>query len=71
MGVSGMSVSLRVSCAMVALVAGIAPCVPGFLGTIKVVEVSPFWTRMYDYSWFISFGIAFVLYIALMRLSRK
>jgi NCS1 family nucleobase:cation symporter-1 len=54
--------------AMVALVAGIAPCVPGFLGTIGVVEVSQFWTNMYHYAWFISFGLSFLVHAGLMGL---
>src|SRR6185503_3307318 len=56
-------------CALIALLAGIAVCAPGFLGTVKLLHVSPFWTRMYDYSWFISFGIAFVIYVVLMRVT--
>src|SRR4051812_14106494 len=30
--------------ALLALAAGIAPCVPGFLGTVGLVEVAPIWT---------------------------
>ncbi|MCK6456003.1 MAG: NCS1 family nucleobase:cation symporter-1 [Phycisphaerae bacterium] len=52
--------------AMIALAAGIAPCAPGFLGTIEVVQVSPFWIEMYHYAWFISFGIAGTVHAALM-----
>jgi NCS1 family nucleobase:cation symporter-1 len=53
--------------ALVALVAGIAPCVPGFLGTIGVLKVAPIWTAMYHYAWFISFGMAMALYLLLMK----
>ena len=42
--------------AMIALAVGIAPCVPGFLGTIGVAKVQPFWISLYHYAWFISFG---------------
>lgn len=56
--------------AIVALAAGIAPCVPGFLATVQLVKVPAIWTQMYDYAWFISFGIAFVLYTMLMRFMR-
>lgn len=52
--------------AMLALALGIAPCVPGFLATIKVVEFGTFWTELYKYTWFVSFGIAFVVYAATM-----
>jgi NCS1 family nucleobase:cation symporter-1 len=55
--------------ALVALAAGIAPCVPGFLGTVsKRIQVAPVWLELYHYAWFISFGIAFILYTALMML---
>ncbi len=52
--------------ALVALAAGVAPCVPGFLGTIGVLTVGPFWKEMYGYAWFISFGIAFMVYAVWM-----
>jgi NCS1 family nucleobase:cation symporter-1 len=52
--------------ALVALAAGIAPCVPGFLGELRVVEVGGWWARMYHYAWFISFGVSFGVYLALM-----
>ncbi len=52
--------------ALVALAVGIAPCVPGFmakLGLRYVPEDAPdVWVRMYDYAWFIAFGIAFIVY---------
>jgi NCS1 family nucleobase:cation symporter-1 len=52
--------------AMIALAAGIAPCAPGFLGTIGALEVSPIWISLYHYAWFISFGISAVCYLVLM-----
>lgn len=52
--------------AIIALAAGIAPCVPGFIGTVTRVKVAPFWKDMYHYAWFISFAVAFVAYLALM-----
>jgi NCS1 family nucleobase:cation symporter-1 len=55
--------------ALVALAAGIAPCIPGFLGTIGVLEVSPGWTSMYHYAWFISFLISSVCYVVLTALA--
>jgi NCS1 family nucleobase:cation symporter-1 len=53
--------------ALVALAAGIAPCVPGFLGTILVLEVAPIWISLYHYAWFMSFGISAVCYLVLMK----
>ena len=54
--------------AMIALVAGIAPCVPGFLGTIEAARVAPIWISLYHYAWFMSFGISAVVYAVLMKL---
>jgi nucleobase:cation symporter-1, NCS1 family len=53
--------------AMIALVLGCAPVLPGFLGTIKALEVSPFWISLYHYAWFISFGISLAAYRILMK----
>ncbi len=51
--------------ALMALAAGIAPCVPGFLGTVGVLQVPEVWMAMYNYAWFIGFGVSFVVYLAL------
>ena len=53
--------------AMIALATGIAPCVPGFLGTIGVLEVDPVWISLYHYAWFISFGLSAACYVLLMK----
>jgi NCS1 family nucleobase:cation symporter-1 len=61
--------------ALVALVLGIAPCVPGFLATVSEswknyftpAEPGTFsWIDLYPYAWFISFGVSFVVYVVLM-----
>jgi NCS1 family nucleobase:cation symporter-1 len=66
--------------ALVALVLGIAPCVPGFLATVSESWKTYFtpadptawsWTDLYPYAWFISFGISFVAYIMLMVITGK
>jgi len=51
--------------AFIALVAGIAPNFPGFLGTVKWATVSDVWMKLYNYAWFVSFGIAFAVYLGL------
>jgi NCS1 family nucleobase:cation symporter-1 len=56
--------------ALVALAAGIAPCVPGFLTTIKVADFGKVWTDLYSYAWFVSFAVAFVMYIAGMTVRK-
>ncbi len=55
--------------ALVALLVGIAPCVPGFLGTIELLEVDPIWVSLYHYAWFISFGLSAACYILLMNVA--
>lgn len=50
--------------AVAALAIGIAPCVPGFLGTIKVTAVGQAWMSLYNYAWFISFALAAAAYWA-------
>jgi NCS1 family nucleobase:cation symporter-1 len=56
--------------ALVALAAGVLPCVPGFLATAfpaAFPEVGAFWRGIYSYAWFVGFGLAGVVYLGLMR----
>ncbi len=58
--------------AIAALVLGIAPNIPGFLGTVKIVDplsVGSFFMHLYNYAWFVGFGVAFGVYAMLMRRS--
>ncbi len=57
--------------ALIALVFSCLPLLPGFLGTIKLAAVAPFWISLYHYAWFISFGLAFTLYWGLMSCEGK
>ncbi|QQS49305.1 MAG: NCS1 family nucleobase:cation symporter-1 [Acidobacteriota bacterium] len=57
--------------AVVALVIAVAPVVPGFLNAAstpggKVSNPGPA-DRLYDYAWFITFGLGFLLYLGLMK----
>ena len=59
---------------IVALVLGIIPNIPGFLGTIKAVDpesVGSFFMNLYSYAWFVGFIMAFVAYWTLMKGDRK
>jgi NCS1 family nucleobase:cation symporter-1 len=47
---------------------GVLPNLPGFLGTIKVMEVAPFWTKLYSYAWFVGFFLSGGVYLVLQRL---
>jgi NCS1 family nucleobase:cation symporter-1 len=53
--------------AIVALLAGILPNLPGFLGKVKWVSVPGFWIKLYDYAWFVGFILSFAVYFALGR----
>lgn len=65
--------------ALFALVAGIAPCVPGFLATVtadfpvtnKLLAIPAFWTELYNYTWFVSFGVSFGVYAILTNVCRR
>jgi NCS1 family nucleobase:cation symporter-1 len=57
--------------ALVALAAGIAPCVPGFLVTVGLLEAPSIWATLYSYAWFVSFGVSFAVYVVLMGLSGR
>jgi len=53
--------------ALMALIAGILPSLPGFLVEVKVLgpsTVAPFIVGLYKFAWFVGFGIAFAVYLA-------
>ncbi len=56
---------------IVALLAGIIPCIPGFLSAIGVVNVASIWTSLYHYAWFISFGLSFSVYLVSITMNRR
>jgi NCS1 family nucleobase:cation symporter-1 len=56
--------------AVIALLAGILPNIPGFLAEIRIINGSaiPAWiSELYHYAWFVGFFISGVLYVSLMR----
>ncbi|WP_309640483.1 NCS1 family nucleobase:cation symporter-1 [Flavobacterium sp.] len=56
--------------ALLALFLGILPNVPGFLMTIKVISTDTFpqWlTGLYNYAWFVGFGISGLIYWIAMK----
>jgi NCS1 family nucleobase:cation symporter-1 len=60
--------------ALVALFAAILPNLPGFLVTVKLIDagsVPTFFVTLYSYAWFVGFGIAFTLYIALRKITSE
>jgi nucleobase:cation symporter-1, NCS1 family len=65
--------------AVIALVLGIAICLPGFLAVIGAVALSSdvnaptnlaripdVFGQIYNFAWFASFGVSFVTYLVLM-----
>ena len=58
--------------AIVALVVGVAPNVPGFLHAVDLVESVPaIFVSLYDYTWFTGFALAAVVYTAAMLLTQR
>jgi NCS1 family nucleobase:cation symporter-1 len=56
--------------AIIALLCGILPNVPGFLVTVKMIskDAFPLWINdLYNYAWFVGFFVSAILYILLMR----
>jgi NCS1 family nucleobase:cation symporter-1 len=57
-------------CAIIALLLGILPNIPGFLVTIKVIsqDAIPYWvSHLYNYAWFVGFIVSGISYILMMR----
>jgi len=56
--------------AIIALLAGILPNIPGFLVTIKVIaaDAVPYWiSNLYNYAWFVGFLVSGFIYWLLMK----
>jgi nucleobase:cation symporter-1, NCS1 family len=60
--------------AVIALLAGILPNVPGFLLQIKLVSATAFpeWiSHLYSYAWFVGFFVSGIVYLLLMKKSNR
>jgi NCS1 family nucleobase:cation symporter-1 len=58
--------------AITAFIAGVLPSLPGFLANVHLIDgahVSPFLLSLYNYAWFVGFGVAFVIYLILRKLA--
>jgi NCS1 family nucleobase:cation symporter-1 len=53
--------------AIIALVAGVLPNIPGFLANIGLYSGSGFIVNLYNYAWFIGLGISSLIYYLMMR----
>jgi NCS1 family nucleobase:cation symporter-1 len=56
--------------AIIALVAGIAPNVPGFLGALQVMHTGSLFTTIYQWGWFVALLVAGAVYAGLMAVRR-
>ena len=54
--------------AMAALLLGILPNLPGFLGALGVIEAGPLAAGIYNWAWFVGFLVAAVAHLVGMRL---
>jgi NCS1 family nucleobase:cation symporter-1 len=58
--------------AMISLLVAILPNLPGFLVNVKLLDAANtphFFVALYDYAWFVGFAIAFVVYLALRKMT--
>lgn len=57
--------------ALLALITGITPSVPGFLGAVDAIALAPgsLWARVYHWAWFVSFFLAGAVYLAGVKLT--
>jgi NCS1 family nucleobase:cation symporter-1 len=58
--------------ALIALLVAVAPSLPGFLATVHAIDgtgLPAFLLGLYNYAWFVGFGIAFAVYLALRKLA--
>jgi len=60
--------------AMIALIVAVLPNLPGFLVNVKLLDAAStprFFVALYDYAWFVGFAIAFVVYLALRKMTSE
>ncbi len=55
--------------AVAALVLGVLPNLPGFLGALGVVDAPAWATAIYNWAWFVGFGISAIVYLAGMKIT--
>ena len=53
--------------AVIALVIGVIPNIPGFLANVGLYSGTGFIVDLYNYAWFIGLGISSLVYYLLMR----
>ena len=56
--------------AITAMLCGIIPNVPGFLTTVKLMDIGTVWpwiAHLYNYAWFVGFAVSFLVYYLMMK----
>ena len=56
----------------VPLIVAVMPALPGFFAQVHLISgdgISPFLLSLYNYAWFVGFGLAFTVYLALRKLA--
>jgi NCS1 family nucleobase:cation symporter-1 len=53
--------------AVVALIAGTLPTLPGLVGTLSGVTLAPLFAALYDVAWFVGIAVSSCIYFILMR----
>jgi nucleobase:cation symporter-1, NCS1 family len=58
--------------ALVAVVLGVLPTMPGFLASVGLIAgTTPFLRGLYDVAWFVGTGVSALLYCLLMALQPR
>ena len=60
--------------AVIALVVGVAPNLVGFLHATHILArpAQPdIWDKIYPYSWFVGFAVAFLIYLVGMQITKR
>jgi NCS1 family nucleobase:cation symporter-1 len=58
--------------ALIAFAVAVLPSLPGFLAQVHAIDgsgLSPFLLGLYNYAWFVGFGVAFVVYLILRKIA--
>lgn len=57
-------------CAIVAVLLGVLPCLPGLLASVGVpISMAPVFSTIYDFAWFVGVAVSSGVYYGLMRLT--
>lgn len=60
--------------AIIALIIGVLPIIPGFLVVTKIVSENSVWpwlSNLYNYAWFVGFFVSGIVYLILMKKEKK